>query len=214
LRYSSPIFIIVFISLLFAQSNTRVSRVVDGDTFVISSGEKVRLIGVDTPETKHPRKGVEYFGPQASAFSREMLEGKTIRLEFDVQERDRYGRLLAYVYIDTLFFNKHLVKEGYARVATYPPNVKYQDQFLAAQRYAREHDKGLWGQDNPSDLYLPKESGDGNDTGPVVASKNSDKYHRPSCKWAKRIKPENLIRFESAEAARKKGYKPCKVCKP
>ena len=122
---------IFFLSLAsFAQQLVQVDSVIDGDTFRLESGEKVRLMGIDAPETHHPRKPVEYFGKEATEFAKKMLEGKLVRLELDVQERDQYGRLLAYVYLeDSTFVNAELVKQGYAQVATYPPNVKYLELF-------------------------------------------------------------------------------------
>src|ERR671925_1352101 len=112
----------------------RVLRVIDGDTIEVElagKAETVRLIGVDTPETRHPRKPVQAFGKEATAFTRQMVEGKEVRLEFDVQPRDKYGRLLGYVYVGDTMLNAELVRQGYAQVATYPPNVKYQERFLA-----------------------------------------------------------------------------------
>ncbi len=128
-----------------SQGLHQVERVVDGDTFVLTGGERVRLIGIDTPETVHPNKPVEPFGPEASGFSKNMLEGKDVRLEFDVQERDKYGRLLAYVFLeDDTFVNAELLRLGFAVVLTIPPNVKHAEQFLELQREAREHERGLW----------------------------------------------------------------------
>ncbi|MCL0081331.1 thermonuclease family protein [Peptococcaceae bacterium] len=125
-----------------------VKRVIDGDTFIISPDERVRIIGVDTPETVKPNTEPEPYGQEASAFAKEMLEGKKVRLEFDVQEQDRFGRLLAYVYLeDGTFFNALLLKKGYAQVMTVPPNVRYAEDFLKYQRQARENKKGLWGLD-------------------------------------------------------------------
>jgi micrococcal nuclease len=103
------------------------------------------LIGVDTPETKHPRKPVQPFGKEASAFTKQFVEGKEVRLEFDVQRRDKYRRLLAYVYIGDTMLNAELVRQGYAQVATFPPNVKYQELFVKLQREARKAGRGLWG---------------------------------------------------------------------
>ena len=123
----------------------RVARVVDGDTIKLSNGETVRYIGIDTPETKHPKKPVQYYGKEASEANKRLVDGKEVRLEFDVDKRDRYGRLLAYVYIDDIFVNAWLVKNGYAKVSTYPPNVKYQQLFLDLERKARENNRGLWG---------------------------------------------------------------------
>jgi micrococcal nuclease len=124
-----------------------VTRVVDGDTVEISRSVEglstVRLIGVDTPET---HGGTQPYGPEASDFTRQHLADKEVSLELDVQKIDPYGRLLAYVYLpDGQMFNETLVREGYAQVATFPPNVKYQDRFLKAQREARAASRGLWG---------------------------------------------------------------------
>lgn len=126
-------------------------RVVDGDTLVVtlSDGreERVRLIGIDTPETVHPRKDVEPWGPEASAFVKALLpEGQRLRMELDVQQRDIYGRLLAYVYLPQgPMLNMLLLSAGLAQVATFPPNVKYVDLFLSLQSAAREAQLGIWG---------------------------------------------------------------------
>lgn len=125
-----------------------VKRVVDGDTFVVNyegKDEKVRLIGVDTPESVHPdeKKNTE-FGKEVSDFTKKMLSDKYVELEFDVSQRDKYGRLLAYVYLDGQMYNKMLLEKGYAKIATFPPNVKYVDDFTVLQKQARESKVGLW----------------------------------------------------------------------
>ena len=125
-----------------------VIRVVDGDTIHVRIGarvEKVRYIGVNTPEVHHPRKGEEPGGREAEEVNRRLVEGKTVRLELDVQERDRYGRLLAYVWVGDVMVNAELVRLGYAQVMTIPPNVRYQEIFVKLQREAREAGRGLWG---------------------------------------------------------------------
>ena len=124
----------------------RVQRVVDGDTLVIAGGERVRLIGIDTPETKKPGSPVECFGRRASAFTERLVEGRRVRLVRDVEERDRFGRLLAYVYrgSDDLFVNAELVRRGYATPATFPPNVRYAERFARLGREARQANRGLW----------------------------------------------------------------------
>src|SRR5690554_1022197 len=129
-----------------------VSRVVDGDTFLIDDGsekgKRVRLIGVDTPETVHPRKPVEYYGREASDYVKNLLANQRIGLEFDVDTTDRYGRLLAYVYLqDGTFLNAHLIEKGYGQIATSPPNVKYVEKFQKLQRKARRKNLGLWGKE-------------------------------------------------------------------
>jgi len=127
-----------------------VTKVVDGDTFWVDDGSekglKIRLIGVDTPETRNTgRKVVGYFGSEAKDFATQMLSGKKVKLEYDVDRFDQYGRTLAYVYLeDGTFVNAELMKQGYAMVMTYPPNVKYADLFLKLQQEARENNRGLW----------------------------------------------------------------------
>lgn len=127
-----------------------VTKIVDGDTIWVltPSGQeiKVRLIGVDSPEARNTgRTRIEYFGKESSDFAKKVLTGQRVRLEYDVQRLDRYKRTLAYVYLeDGTFFNELLVKEGFATVATYPPNVKYADHFLEVQKKARNSKKGLW----------------------------------------------------------------------
>ena len=124
-----------------------VVRVVDGDTIHVridAGVEKVRYIGVNTPEVHHPTKGEEPGGREAAEVNRRLIEGKTVRLELDVRERDRYGRLLAYVWVGDVMVNAELVRLGYAQVMTVPPNVRYQQLFLKLQREAREAGRGLW----------------------------------------------------------------------
>ena len=118
-----------------------VVRVIDGDTIVIEGGERLRYIGMDTPEstTQH-----ECFGDEATARNRALVEGRTVALETDVSDRDRFGRLLRYVYVDGVMVNELLVREGFATVSTFPPDVKYQERFLAAQTAARQAAAGLW----------------------------------------------------------------------
>jgi micrococcal nuclease len=124
-----------------------VSRVVDGDTVEITLAvdgfTEVRLIGVDTPETSHPTYGEQPYGQQAKEFAVSRLEGGRAALEFDVEKVDQYDRLLAYLWLsDGRMFNEVLLKEGYAQVATFPPNVKYFERFQEAQREAMEENRG------------------------------------------------------------------------
>ena len=126
-----------------------VVRVVDGDTIhVLVAGrrEKVRYIGVDTPETKHPTKGVQCFGRAAAAFNASLVGGERVRLVRDVEQRDRYGRLLAYVYRarDGLFVNAELARRGYAQPLSIPPDVRHAARFAALAREARARRRGLW----------------------------------------------------------------------
>lgn len=121
-----------------------VTRVIDGDTIEIAGGERVRYIGIDTPETVSPRKPIQCFGKEASQRNTELVLGKNVRLVSDVRDRDQYGRLLRYVYVDDLFINRELIAEGYARIETIPPDVAHAKEFLAAERDARATRRGLW----------------------------------------------------------------------
>ncbi|MFA6142375.1 MAG: thermonuclease family protein [Candidatus Omnitrophota bacterium] len=135
-----------------------VERVVDGDTFKLSDGRRVRLIGVDTPEYHYSEKllrdsrrnhqdmkSIQAMGRKAYDFTRHLCEGKKVRLEEGVKGQDRYGRLLVYAYLeDGTFVNARILEEGYGQVMTVPPNVKHADMFLKLQRRSREEGKGLW----------------------------------------------------------------------
>ncbi|WP_134702948.1 stalk domain-containing protein [Ammoniphilus sp. YIM 78166] len=135
-----------------AKQMLTVTRVVDGDTLEVNwkgKTEKIRLIGIDTPETVHPDKGVEAYGKEASNFTKAQLEGKQVLIEFDVGERDRYDRLLGYVSLTNgTFFNAELVAQGYAQIATFPPNVRWVDLFTHLQADAKNAKRGLWGVTN------------------------------------------------------------------
>ena len=141
-----------------------VTEVIDGDTIKVEGSRTVRFIGIDTPETKDPRKSVQCFGKEASNKAKELMEGKKVILQKDVTETDIYKRLLRYVFLpldpdsigpdkigigvddsSLLFVNDYMIREGFARALTYPPDVKYTEQFLEAQRQAKAEGRGLWG---------------------------------------------------------------------
>jgi micrococcal nuclease len=129
-----------------------VVRLVDGDTIHVQMGgrfEKVRYIGINTPELHHPRRGAEPGGREALEANRRLVGGRPVRLEPDVQQRDRYGRVLAYVWVTgpdgrEVMVNAELVRLGYAQVMTIPPNVRHASAFRALQRQARDERRGLW----------------------------------------------------------------------
>jgi micrococcal nuclease len=144
----------------------RVVRVVDGDTIRVQFGGQeypLRYIGIDTPETVHPSRPVEWMGREASDANKTLVAGRTVVLERDVSETDRYGRLLRYVWLAEgagwLLVNLELVRRGFAQVSTYPPDVKYTDLFLDAQREARDEALGLWG--DPPEIQEPEGPADG-----------------------------------------------------
>ena len=136
----------------YDQNSVKVVRVVDGDTIIVKLSDKrerVRLIGVDTPETKHPRKPVQYFGEEAYRFTKKLCEGKNISLEYDhtnenIEHRDRYGRLLAYIFLkDGTFVNAEIVKQGYGHAYIRFP-FEYTYEFMGYQREAQEKGLGMW----------------------------------------------------------------------
>ena len=149
-RPLAPLLVVLALALpALAQSALEgtVVRVVDGDTIHVRLGErleKVRYIGVDTPELHHPTRGQEPGGRTAAAVNGLLVSGRRVRLELDAQSRDRFGRLLAYVWVDATMVNAELVRRGVAQVMTVPPNVRYQTLFVRLQREAREAGRGLW----------------------------------------------------------------------
>ena len=136
-----------------SQETAKVLRVIDGDTIEIRLGnnlESVRMIGIDAPETVDPRKTIECFGKEASRKASVLLDGKEITLESDPTQgnRDKYGRLLRYIFLDDLNFNKLMIREGFAHEYTYNFPYKHQEEFRNAEKDARENQKGLWDKNN------------------------------------------------------------------
>jgi micrococcal nuclease len=129
-----------------------VTRVVDGDTVEVSMGgvnEDVRYIGIDTPESVVPGQPVECFGERAGRFNARLVDGEQVRLVFDAERRDQYGRLLAYVYLGDELVNAELVRRGFARTLTIPPNTEHADLFARLARAAGNEGRGLWGACGP-----------------------------------------------------------------
>ncbi|HEX6984244.1 MAG TPA: thermonuclease family protein [Planctomycetaceae bacterium] len=122
-----------------------VERVIDGDTLVLAGGDRVRLLGVDTPETVAPGRPVEPFGPEASRFTKDRVEGKSVRLGFDKERRDRYGRLLAYVYVDGVLLNEELIRAGLSKAQLrYPYSNAMKRVFRDAEAEAKAANRGVW----------------------------------------------------------------------
>ena len=212
-----------------SQTTYKIVRIVDGDTIIIDYNgveERVRLIGVDTPESVHPDKTKNNeFGVIASNFSKGYLENKEVSLELDVQERDKYGRILAYVYLDGVMYNKTLLQEGMAKVSTYPPNVRYVDDFKALEKSAREANKGLWAysEDSSTVSTTPAQSNTNPTTSNVTqtldASKdgiwikgniNSKIYHVPGGRDYDKVSPQNIVWFETEADAIAAGFRRAK----
>jgi len=180
-----------------------VKRVVDGDTLLLQSGERVRLIGVDTPESVHREKPVEYFSKEASRFTKKMVQKKYVWLEYGQERKDVYNRLLAYVYMeDGTFLNAELIKQGYAFAYVRFPH-KHLDAFREYEREARENAVGLWGRfsrgNNRYDLFW-------------IGSKSKKVFHHPSCQKGCVIPENDLETFYSKYGPKNRKYKPCYRC--
>lgn len=136
--------------LQLEEHEAEIVRVVDGDTVIVKTNdgveERVRLLLIDTPESVHPSKEKELFGEEASDYAKEMLqEGDVVTLEIGNPERDRYDRLLAYIWVDDVNFNQHMIEKGYARVGyVYEPNTKYLDEFRKAEQKAKKEKINIW----------------------------------------------------------------------
>lgn len=159
-----------------------VERVVDGDTIIVRGVGRVRLIGVDTPETVSPGRPVEFFGREASAFTKRLLEGRSVRLEYDRERTDRYGRTLAYVHLaDGTFANAEIVRRGYGHAYTRFP-FRYLDQFRQLEREARGAGRGLWNSAAAASAAVGRSGGGG--TGGLRWDDNGN--GRVSCAEARR----------------------------
>ncbi len=182
-----------------------VTYVVDGDTLDVKledgTVERIRLLLIDTPETKHPTIGVEPYGPEASAFTSQ-LEGERVELELDAAERDRYGRLLAYVWHDGEMFNEKLLEEGLARVAVYPPNTKYVDEFRAIEDEAKNQETGIWSEENYQSEEVNNEPSEDCTIKGNINSRGDRIYHiENSSYYAQTIPEEWFCSIEEAEEA-------------
>ena len=203
-----------------------VKRVIDGDTavLVINGKEyKLRMVLVDTPESVHPKKGLQYYGKEASDYTKAQLTGKTVYLQKDVSDTDRYGRVLRYVWLQrpatneptkdevkNYCYNAILIKEGYGQLATFPPDVKYVDIFKGLERDARNSKRGLW--QNPERIgeRLDKkeeakkekkvsqtESNKAIADNKIQGNKNSKIYHMPGGKSYGKVSPQNSVWFDT-----------------
>ncbi|HDM76579.1 MAG TPA: hypothetical protein ENG51_08925 [Deltaproteobacteria bacterium] len=191
----------------FCEELPEVGKVVwvdDGDTFVLEGGEKVRLLGINCPEKPHKDKPGECFGYEATRFAIKLLKRKKVRLEYDRIKRDRYHRLLAYVFLPSgEMANAIIVRKGFGYVLTVPPNKKYRARLLRAQRLALDENLGMWKHCKPEkeEYYY-------------IGNLRSYIFHRPSCKFGKMTSSKNVITFSTRKQAFYQGFAPCRRCKP
>ena len=195
-------FIVFFLSHNVYAKDYVVKKVIDGDTIQLDTGETVRYLGIDTPEVFRKEGGAEFYAREATRYNKKLVFMKKIKLEFDVEKKDQYGRLLAYVFVKDVFVNAELVRHGYAKAYIKPPNIKYKDLLLANQKKAMDEDKGLW-QEKKRDTETS-----------YIGNKRTYTLHRPSCSLSNKISDKNKIIFRNRMDAIKIGYTLCKQCKP
>lgn len=185
-----------------------VVQVIDGDTIIVKRKKKkykVRLLGVDAPESVHPVTGKnDKCGDRASRYTKKKLLNKKVTLEYGKDKYDRFGRWLAYVYIKKKMFNKMLISAGHAKVLFFKPNTKYKKIFLDLEFEAKIKNKGLW----------KYESVDGTHSCTFVGVISTGKFHRSNCGYLTNTKEDNHVQFDNKKQAIELGYVACKICKP
>jgi len=197
------ILMLLFPTLLLRADTHRCEWVYDGDTIRLENGERVRLLGVDAPELHHPERGEEPFGREARDLALSLVAGRTVELRYhegnDIgsAQRDRYDRVLAYVLADGTCLNLALLEAGLARATRAWAHPEY-DRYLAAERAARSRGAGLWS------------SGPSRSAGQVLVTRHGARYHRPDCPHIK----GRTTRTLSLAAAEKRGFTPCRRCRP
>jgi micrococcal nuclease len=173
-----------------------VSKIIDGDTYELSDGRTIRLIGVDTPEIDMP------FYDEAIAFAESLLAGKRITMEFDKEKTDKYGRSLVYIYLDSMLINEIITGRGLGIVYLFESNLKYASRLIDAQKRARAANLGIWSlpEPPPEDYYINIEG--------------SYRFHRPLCTAIKKSNPQKRKIYYSRENLLDKGFSPCRNCRP
>ena len=172
----------------------------DGDTIVLTDGRRVRYIGINSPEVESEYSKAEPFGDVARELNRELVYLKKVRLEFDIEKYDQYGRLLAYIFLpDGTFINNAIITAGYAYCLPKKPNVKYEELFLKSQQNAMLSNKGIW--QNLND-----------DSGEYAGNSRSKRFHLKSCPFAGKIDKNSIKIYKGKRDAYRDGYAPCKKC--
>lgn len=199
----SVLILTVRVAACQADTWVTIKRVADGDTIILQDGRHVRYIGIDTPEIDHENQRAAPLGYEARAYNRQLVEGQDLRLMFDREKKDRYGRILAYVYRrDGLFVNLELLKKGYAYVMYHYPNTFKEALFLSAQRKAMQRGRGIWRKvkkDNkPSQAYL--------------GNRRSKRFHAHNCPMAQKMSVKNRVSLNNRWDAFWSGYAPAREC--
>lgn len=180
-----------------------VQTVVDGDTIILADGRKVRYLGIDTPEMGRDHRPPQFLAQAAKQFNARLVQNQELRLEFDKEHYDQYGRLLAYLFLpDDRMVNAALVRQGLARVYLFPPNLRYRQLLVAAQRQAMQAHRGIWQRPLIADESY------------YVVNTRSLRFHRPHCRASKRISRQYRLILANPWDAYLQGYSPCRLCRP
>lgn len=194
--------VLVFPTRASAMEAYHVKRVVDGDTLFLTDNIFVRYIGINAPEMPHGNEAAEPYGIEAKVQNERLVKGGTIYLVFGQEKRDRYGRGLAYVYTsEKVFVNQRMLEQGWAYYLFKPPNLRYHDLFLKAQRQAMKGQQGMWREWKATALSL-------------LGNKRSRRFHRADCASGMQTAKSNRIFFSGLWEAFWEGYAPCKRCFP
>jgi micrococcal nuclease len=170
---------------------------------VLENGQRVRLLGIDAPEMEHAGQPADFLAHKSKQFLVELVQGKRLRLEYDRLRYDRYGRTLAYLFLpDGTNVSREMVRQGLAHVYTVPPNMRFREELLAAQREAISARRGIW-------LQALKQ-----DEPYYIGNRRSLLFHRPTCHLGQKTSKKNRVEFKSILNAYMQGYSPCRTCKP
>lgn len=210
----TPLSLILFIALIqvawgctaqgqLPVQEARVAEVVDGDTVILGSGQKVRLLGIDAPELEREGRPADFLAHKARRVLTDLAQGKRVRLKYDQLRYDRYGRILAFLFLpDGTNLSRELVRQGLAHVYTVPPNMGFRKELLAAQREALAARRGIWLKAlNQDESYY-------------IGNKRSFIFHRPTCPHGKQTARNNRQRFKAITDAYQQGFSPCRTCEP
>ena len=193
---------IFFLSLTHVAYHN-VKYVYDGDTILLGNGDKVRYLGINAPEIDCDAGKSETMAYAAREFNHRLVSHARVRMEYDIEKRDGYGRLLAYLFLENGdMVNALLVQKGLAHVLFIKPNIKYKDLFLNCQRRAMKEKLGIW-------CRLPRSEEEF-----YFGNRKSHRFHRAACPFGRKISPRDLVRFKSLYDAFWEGYAPCRRCKP
>jgi micrococcal nuclease len=180
-----------------------VAHVADGDTVTLDNGQRVRLLGIDAPEMEKEGHPADFLAHKAKRVLADLVEGKRVRLEYDRLRYDRYGRTLAYLFLpDGTNLSREMVRQGLAHVYTVPPNRRFREELLAAQREAINARRGIWLQALKQDESF------------YIGNRRSLLFHRPTCHLGQNTAKANRVQFKSPTDAYLQGYSPCRTCKP